>query len=45
MLSLEYRHATKEKAKSFIDNLKNKLDLNNSLLNSLPLKGKENTKN
>jgi len=41
MLSLEYRHATKEKAKSFIDNLKNKLDLNNSL----SLQGKKSTKN
>jgi len=29
MLSLEYRHADKNKAKTFIDNLKNKLDLEN----------------
>jgi hypothetical protein len=27
MLTLEYRHKSKEKAKSFIENLKNKLDL------------------
>ena len=47
MLSLEYRHKSQEKAKNFIENLKNKLDLenkNNSLLNSFPLQGKEATK-
>jgi hypothetical protein len=29
MLSLEYRHANKEKAKNFMANLKNKLNLEN----------------
>jgi hypothetical protein len=48
MLSLEYRNMDKQKAKDFIDKLKNKLDLeikNNSHLNSIPLQGKEVTKN
>ncbi|MBT3729373.1 hypothetical protein HOF65_04260 [bacterium] len=30
MLTLEYRHKNKEKAKAFMENLKNKLDLENT---------------
>ncbi|MCD5385163.1 primosomal protein N' [Candidatus Gracilibacteria bacterium] len=44
MLSLEYRNINKQKAKDFIDKLKVKLETHNSLLNSLPLQGKEITK-
>jgi hypothetical protein len=29
MLSLEYRHSDKQKAKDFIEKLKNKLDIEN----------------